>query len=69
LAYAGPYHGLVQDDLGEEVVVNIKLSFKMGHFRFHWISQNTLSISYYPKDYWLNLGRYNSYGFTWDFID
>jgi len=69
VVYSGPYHGYVQQNLGEQAIVNVKLSFKMGHFRFHFISQNTLSAAYYPKDYWQNPGRYSSYGFTWDFID
>lgn len=69
VVYTGPYHGLQQQDLGKQAIVNIKLSFIMGHFRFHWISQNTTSQSYFPKDYWVIPGRYNSYGFTWDFID
>jgi hypothetical protein len=67
--YAGPYRGLVVDDLGEQVIINMKLSFRMGSFRFHWISQNTLSAVYSQRDGWRNPGRYSSYGFVWDFTD
>ncbi|MCD6249040.1 MAG: hypothetical protein J7J98_01750 [candidate division Zixibacteria bacterium] len=69
VVYTGPYHGFVGDDLGEQAIVNVKLSFNMGHFRFHFVSQNALSVLYYPKDGWQNPGRYTTYGFTWDFID
>jgi hypothetical protein len=69
IVYTGPYRGYVQDGLGEEPIVNIKLSFKMANFRFHWISQNVLSNPFFSRDYFISPGRFNSYGFTWEFFD
>ena len=69
LVYVGPYDGYVESGLGDEVVTNVKLSFKMGHFRFHWIVQNSLSAIYNPRDYWKNPGYAGYYGFVWDFLD
>lgn len=67
--YVGPYHGLELNGLGEKVIMNMKLSFKMGKFRFHWISQNTTSVVHSQREYWQNPGLFTSYGFTWDFTD
>jgi hypothetical protein len=69
VVYTGPYHGLGDKGLGDNAIVNVKLSFRMGHFWFHFVSQNTLSLRYDAKDGWQNPGRYSTYGFTWDFID
>jgi hypothetical protein len=67
--FTGPYDGYVQTGLGKEPVFNVKASFKLGGFRFHWISQNVLSNPYSPREYFEIPGRYNSYGFTWDFFN
>jgi len=69
MVYVGPYDGFRQADLGNVAVVNVKLSFRMGNFRFHWISQNSLSQEYYPRDYWKIVNYAVYYGFTWDFFD
>jgi hypothetical protein len=69
LVYVGPYDGYVQSGLGDQVVTNVKLSFKMGNFRFHWILQNSLSSVFNPRDYWRIPGYTAYYGFTWDFKD
>ena len=69
VVYAGPYDGYVVTGLGQEPVINVKLSAKMGAFRFQWISQNVLLNEYSVRDYSLQTGRYNSYGFTWFFLN
>jgi len=69
LVYVGPYDGLRQADLGNIAVVNVKLSFKMGNFRFHWISQNSLMQEFFPRDYWRVVNYTTYYGFTWNFFD
>jgi hypothetical protein len=69
LSYVGPYDGYVQSGLGDVVLTNVKLSFRMGSFRFHWILQNSLARAYNPRDYWKNYGYAAYYGFTWDFFD
>lgn len=67
--YVGPYDGYVETGLGNEVVLNGKLSFRMGNFRFHWVVQNMLTSNYSAREYFPSLGRYNYYGFTWDFLN
>jgi hypothetical protein len=69
MVYVGPYDGFLKADLGNVAVVNVKLSFRMGNFRFHWISQNSLSQEYSPRDYWKVVNYTVYYGFTWDFFD
>jgi len=67
--YTGPYDGYEQPGLGDDIVVNGKLSFRMGNFRFHWVVQNMLTNPYSSREYYQSIGRYNYYGFTWDFLD
>ncbi|MDD5426763.1 MAG: TonB-dependent receptor plug domain-containing protein [candidate division Zixibacteria bacterium] len=68
MVYVGPYDGYVQRDIGN-VVLNAKLSFRMGSFRFHYVIQNVVATQYNARDFYVFLGRYGYYGFTWDFID
>ena len=65
----GPYDGYDTRGLGQDLVTNAKLSFRMGGFRFHYIFHNLLSRVYYPREQFINIGRYNSWGFTWEFLD
>jgi hypothetical protein len=69
MEYVGPYHGYVQEDLGDQAVFNAKLSIGLRKFRFHWVFQNALDAAYYPRDYYLVPGRYSYIGFTWNFFD
>jgi len=69
ILYTGPYDGFEQTGLGDDFVINGKLSFRMGDFRFHWVVQNMLTNLYSPREYYRSLGRYNYYGFTWDFLN
>ncbi len=69
LVYVGRYDGYIEPGLGNEALTNVKLSFRMGHFRFHWIMQNSLSAVFRPRDYWENPGYVTSWGFVWDFFD
>ncbi|UCC43083.1 MAG: hypothetical protein JSU65_07980, partial [Candidatus Zixiibacteriota bacterium] len=65
----GPYDGYDTQGLGQDLVINGKLSFRMGGFRFHYIFHNLLSRVYYPREQFMNIGRYNSWGFTWEFLN
>ncbi|RKX25851.1 MAG: hypothetical protein DRP45_05010, partial [Candidatus Zixiibacteriota bacterium] len=67
--YTGPYHGYRQTNLGNVGLLNLKFSFRMGDFRFHWVIQNATSSVYSARDYIRFPGRYNYFGFTWDFLD
>ncbi len=65
----GPYHGHVDQNLGDGAVINTAVSFRMGNFRFKFVTQNALLESYLPKDGWQLPGRSTTYGFTWNFYD
>lgn len=67
--YVGRYHGYDTYNLGNEVIVNAKLSFRMGKFRFHYIYHNLLASSFYTREQFITSGRLNTWGFTWDFLD
>jgi len=69
LLYAGPYTGYNGDELGEDPVLNVKLSFRIKKFRFFYIFQNMPSLEYQAREDYTILGRYNYYGVTWDFLD
>ncbi len=69
MMYTSEYDGYEKSGLGNDPVFNVKMSVKMGSFRFHWISQNTLSREYSARESFVTPGRYNTYGFTWDFLD
>lgn len=69
IVYVGPYHGYVDQDLGGGAVINTTVSFRMGHFRFKFVTQNALLAAYAPKDGWQLPGRSTTYGFTWNFMD
>lgn len=69
MVYVGRYHGYAKPDLGERLVFNAKLSFRMSSFRFHWVIQNSFSEVYDSREDFSFPGQYNYYGFTWDFIN
>ena len=69
VAYVGPYDGYVEKDLGNQPVVNAKLSLGLRKFRFHWVFQNIFLQELYPRDYFTEASRFTYFGFTWDFID
>ena len=69
IVYVGPYDGYEKTGLGQEPVANVKLSFRMGSFRFHYIFRNVLSRVYEAREDFAFLGRYNSWGFTWTFLN
>lgn len=67
--YVGPYDGYFEPNLGNTVICNAKVSFKMGNFRFHVVWQNVFGRLYQARDYFSNDGQMVSYGFTWKFFD
>jgi len=69
VVYAGAYDGYDTTGLGEQVIANVKFSFRLKDFRFHFVIQNVLSTTYEPYEDYVIPGRYNYYGFTWDFLD
>ncbi|HVP07099.1 MAG TPA: hypothetical protein VMS71_04585, partial [Candidatus Acidoferrum sp.] len=68
-SYVGPYHGYQNETLGKKVIINGKLSFQMGHWRFYYIFQNWLNVLYTTREGFAPPGRFISYGFTWDFLN
>ncbi len=69
LVYAGAHTGYMGEALGEVVMANVKLSFRIKNFRFHYVFQNALGNEFHVREGTTNPGRYNYYGITWDFFD
>ncbi len=69
LLYAGPYNGYNGEELGEDPVFNLKLTFRVKKFRFYYIFQDMPSIEYRWREDYTIPGRYNYYGITWEFLD
>jgi len=69
VVYVGPYDGYDKIGLGMEPIANVRLSFRMGSFRFHYIFRNVLSRVYEAREDFAVLGRYNSWGFRWIFLN
>jgi len=69
LVYTSSYTGYGGDALGENVLANAKLSFRIKNFRFHYVFQNVFGNVFHPREGTTNPGRYDYYGFTWDFFD
>nr|MBN2277595.1 hypothetical protein [candidate division Zixibacteria bacterium] len=67
--YLSAYHGYDNADLGEDIILSIKLSFRIKKFRFYYIFQNAPSVEYSLKENYPLPGRYNYYGLTWEFLD
>lgn len=67
--YVGPYSGYQGEQLGEQAVVNGKLSFSMGNFRFRVVYQNFLNIDYANRELFNIPGRVVTWGFDWNFFD
>jgi hypothetical protein len=69
VVYTGPYYGFNGTKLGEKPVINLKLSFQMKRFRFFYIFQDIPSLEYASRENYTIEGRFNFYGFTWDFTN
>jgi hypothetical protein len=69
ITYVGPYHGYVVQDLGKELIVNIKLSIGLTNFRFHLVFQNVLNRAYLQRDFMTFRGSFFYYGLVWNFDD
>ena len=69
VVYAGPYEGYSGLPMGEEPIINTKLSFRIKQFRFSYHFQNVLSTSYMSREWMLFPGRYTFYNVTWKFLD
>ena len=69
ISYYGKYSGYDQSLLGEEPIVNAKLSFKIKDFRFNYIWQNPLQIFIQPREKFTTFGRITYYSFEWNFFN
>jgi hypothetical protein len=67
--YYGRYFGAMMRPLGEDPIINLKLSFRIKAFKFYYIFQNLPSIEYQRREDYTIPGRFNFYGFHWDFLD
>ncbi len=69
LNYVSAYEGYSDPNLGEVVVANVKVSFRIKGFRMYYVVQNALSNQYYTRDGLINYGWYSFFGLVWNFID
>ena len=69
MVFVGRYHGLHGTRLGEKPIANAKLSFRIKKFRFYYVFQDILNLIYQNREDYSIEGRYNFYGFTWEFLD
>ena len=69
ITYVSEYEGYSVRGLGHELIGNVKLSFRIKNFRFHYVIQNILSTEYEPRENMINPGRYIYYGLTWNFFN
>jgi hypothetical protein len=67
--YVGEYDGYDKEPLGNQVVINGKLSFSMGNFRFKVVSQNLLDSDYHVREGFEIRGRVVTWGLDWNFFD
>ena len=69
ITYVSEYEGYNETGLGHELIGNVKLSFRIKDFRFHYVIQNVLSTEFEPRESMTNPGRYSYYGLVWNFRD
>ncbi|UCE24080.1 MAG: hypothetical protein JSU74_12410 [Candidatus Zixiibacteriota bacterium] len=67
--YTSEYDGYEKTGLGRQAIANMKLSFGIKGFRFHYVIQNVFSVEYEPREYMINPGRYSYFGLVWNFLD
>jgi hypothetical protein len=67
--YVGPYDGYFESNLGNCVVLNAKLSFRMAHFRCGFAWRNLLDLFYQTRDNFTVQGRQFGFNFNWEFSD
>jgi len=65
--YNSSYHGWVDEGLGDDIITNVKLSFQIKRFRFHYVLEDALNRAWKSREYFTRPGRYMYYGFTWAF--
>jgi len=69
IVYTSRYHGYKEENLGEDLIANAKLSFSLKKFHFHYVFQNILNTEFRSREYITFSGRYNYFGITWNFLD
>ncbi len=69
ILYTGPYYGYSNILLGEEPILNSKVSFRIKNFKFSYHFQNVLSNTYMSREGMVFPGRYTFYNITWKFFN
>lgn len=67
--WIGRFHGYDQYGMGEELVVNTKVSFQMNRFRFYVAHENLFGPNSQVREAFDKLYRIFSYGFEWQFLN
>ncbi len=67
--YQQPYHGYLGTEIGDNITLNARLSFRVKKFRFFYIFQNIQANVYELREDYVFPGRYLTYGINWEFLD
>lgn len=69
LLFTGLYDGYEKEELGQELVINIKVAFRIKDFQFNYVFQNALANPYEVRENIEFPGRFTYYNITWNFIN
>lgn len=67
--YRGTYEGYVVNDMGDNGVVNTKVSLGIRRFRLFFVTENVFLSDYGDRELNQYFGRETHWGFTWQFTD
>lgn len=69
LLLTGLYDGYEKQDLGQELVINAKVAFRIKDFQFNYVFQNALANPYEIRENIQFPGRFTYYNITWNFTN
>jgi len=67
--YQQPYKGFFGTEIGDNITLNARLSFRVKRFTFFYIFQNIQANVYELREDYVFPGRYLTYGVNWEFLD
>lgn len=67
--YNDKYNGYNGQEYGQDIILNMKFTFRIKKFQFYYIFQNFPATDYYSREDYLYVDRFNYYGVTWEFWD
>ena len=67
--YQQTYKGYFGTEIGDNITLNARLSFRVKRFTFFYIFQNIQANVYELREDYVFPGRYLTYGVNWEFLD